>query len=281
MSVEVQLRDLLDAGVHFGHQVRRWNPKMRPFIYGERNGIHIVDLQKTQKLFKTALDVIEKTVADGGHVLFVATKKQAQDIIKEEAARSGMFHVHHRWLGGMLTNFATAKQSVAKLKKIEKMASDGTYESITKKEVALKERLREKLERSIGGIKNMPGLPSLVFVIDAKKEATAIAEANRLGIPVVAITDTNSDPTGVDYVIPGNDDSLKAIKLYAQLIADAAIEGKQRRRNEEGREATMAAGDRGNTKVKRLRTRDDEEEANVPATSPLGAANRGGDGSVN
>jgi small subunit ribosomal protein S2 len=261
MSVEVQLKDLLDAGVHFGHQVRRWNPKMRPFIYGERNGIHIVDLQKTQKLFKHALDTVERTVADGGHILFVATKKQAQDIIKEEASRAGMFHVHHRWLGGMLTNYQTAKLSVTKLKKIEKMSQDGTYDSITKKEVSLKERLREKLERSLGGIKNMPGLPSMMFVIDAKKEATAIAEANRLGIPVVAITDTNSDPTGVDYVIPGNDDSLKAIKLYATLIADAAIAGKQKRGTEEGRDSTTSAEGRGGVKVKRLKTRDDEEAA--------------------
>ena len=259
MSVEVQLKDLLDAGVHFGHQVRRWNPKMRPFIYGERNGIHIVDLQKTQKLFKHALDTIERTVAEGGHVLFVATKKQAQDIIKEEAARAGMFHVHHRWLGGMLTNFQTAKLSVAKLKKIEKMAADGTYDSITKKEVSLKERLREKLERSLGGIKNMPGLPSLIFIIDAKKEATAIAEANRLGIPVIAVTDTNSDPSGVDYVIPGNDDSLKAIKLYAQLIADAAISGKQKRHSEEGRESITSTEGRAGVKVKRLKTREDDE----------------------
>ena len=263
MSVEVQLKDLLDAGVHFGHQVRRWNPKMRPFIYGERNGIHIVDLQKTQKLFKKALDVIEQTVAEGGHILFVATKKQAQDIIIEEAERASMFHVHHRWLGGMLTNFSTVKQSIAKLKKIEKMSQDGTYENITKKEVSLKERLREKLERSLGGVKNMPGLPSLIFVIDAKKEFTAIAEANRLGIPVVAITDTNTDPSGIDYVIPGNDDSLKAIKLYAQLIADAAISGKQRRNSEEGRGDSLTSKEgRGGIKVTRLKAHDGDEGLN-------------------
>ena len=272
MSVDVQLRDLLDAGVHFGHQVRRWNPKMRPFIFGERNGIHIIDLQKTQKLFNTALSVVEQTVADGGHVLFVATKKQAQDIIVEEAERAGQFHVHHRWLGGMLTNYQTVKQSISKLKKIEKMAADGTYDSITKKEVSLKERLREKLERSLGGIKNMPNLPSLMVVIDAKKEATAIQEANRLGIPVVAITDTNSDPANIDYIIPGNDDSLKAIKLYASLIADAALAGKARRRSEAGREdGTLSAeGRSSNVKVKRLKTREgDEDSEAAPVAAPV------------
>lgn len=260
-SVEVQMRELLDAGVHFGHQVRRWNPKMRPFIYGERNGIHIIDLQKTQKLFKNALDFVEQTVADGGHILFVATKKQAQEIIVEEANRAGMFHVHHRWLGGMMTNYQTVRSSITKLKRIEKMAADGTYENIPKREVVLKERLREKLERSIGGIKNMPGLPSALFIIDAKKEFTAIAEANRLGIPVIAITDTNTDPHGVDYVIPGNDDSLKAIKLYASLVSDAAIAGKQRRKADLVKEDASLAGSeggRGQIKVKRLKSRDEE-----------------------
>jgi small subunit ribosomal protein S2 len=260
MSVEVQLKDLLDAGVHYGHQVRRWNPKMRPFIYGERNGIHIVDLQLTQKLFRKALAEIETIVADGGHILFVATKKQAQDIIREEASRCGMYHIHHRWLGGMLTNFSTVKASVQKLKKIEKQASEN-YEGLTKKEGSLKERLRLKLDRSLGGIKNMPGMPSLMFVIDAKKEATAIAEANRLGIPVVAITDTNVDPTGVDFIIPGNDDSLKAIKLYSTLIADAVNAGRQKRKADLVKDDSSIIGsDSGKTiKVKRLRSREDDE----------------------
>lgn len=262
MAVDVQLRELLDAGVHFGHQVRRWNPKMRPFIYGERNGIHIIDLQKTQALFSEALKAVEKTVADGGHILLVATKKQAQDIVREESERAGMFYVQHRWLGGMLTNFQTVKQSISKLRKIEKMAVDGTYESLTKKEVVLRERLRAKLDRSLGGIKNMPGTPSMMFVIDAKKECTAIREANRLGIPVVAITDTNSDPEGVDYVIPGNDDSLKAIKLYSSLVADAVIEGKSKRRVEATREdeSFTTEGGRSETKVKRLKTREGDDE---------------------
>lgn len=263
MAVDVQLRELLDAGVHFGHQVRRWNPKMRQYIYGERNGIHIIDLQKTQKLFQKALDAIEKSVSEGGHVLFVATKKQAQDIVREEAERAGMYHVHHRWLGGTLTNFSTVKQSISKLKKIEKMSQDGTYDSITKKEVSLKERMRIKLERSLGGIKNMPGIPSLMFVIDAKKEANAILEARRLGIPVIAVTDTNSDPDGVDFVIPGNDDSLKALKLYSQLVADAALSGKQKRgTTDENRSSddnfTSDTG-RG-VKVKRLKAREGVDE---------------------
>jgi small subunit ribosomal protein S2 len=261
MAVDVQLKDLLDAGVHFGHQVRRWNPKMRPFIYGERNGIHIVDLQKTQKLFKSALAAIENCVAEGGHVLCVATKKQAQDIIREESDRAGMYHVDHRWLGGMLTNFSTVKQSITKLKKIEKLATDGTYESMTKKEVALKERLREKLERSLGGIKNMPGLPSMMFVIDAKKEFTAIAEARRLGIPVVAVTDTNSDPSGVDFVIPGNDDSLKALKLYSSLVADAVIEGKNKRKSDLNSDESLTSATSGKgIKVKRLKSNDGSED---------------------
>jgi len=260
MTVEVQMRDLLDAGVHFGHQIRRWNPKMRPFIYGERNGIHIIDLQKTQKLMKGALDFVEQIVADGGHILCVATKKQAQEIIVEESNRSGMFHVHHRWLGGMMTNWQTVRSSITKLKRIEKMSTDGTYEQITKREVVLKERLRTKLERSLGGIKNMPGLPSAIFVIDAKKEFTAIAEANRLGIPVIAVTDTNSDPHGVDYIIPGNDDSLKAIKLYATLMGDAVVAGKSRRKADLVREdETISEGGRGQIKVKRLKSRENEE----------------------
>lgn len=260
-STDVQLRALLDAGVHFGHQCRRWNPKMRPFIFGERNGIHIIDLQKTQKLFQRALNAIEKNVSEGGHVLFVATKKQAQEIVIEEAVRSGSYHVHHRWLGGMLTNFSTVRQSIGKLKKIEKMAADGTYDSLTKKEVSLKERLREKLERSIGGIKDMPGTPTMMFVIDAKKEATAILEARRLGIPVVAVTDTNSDPTDVDFVVPGNDDSLKAIKFYAAMVAEAVIAGKSKRKTDLRSEDSEIESDGGkaNVKVKRLKSKDDEE----------------------
>ena len=255
MSVQVQMKELLEAGVHFGHQIRRWNPRMRPYIYGERNGIHVINLQKTQTLFSEALTFIEKTVAQGGHVLFVATKKQAQEIIVEEAKRANMFYVQHRWLGGMLTNWSTVKASISKLRRIEKMAQDGTYDSMTKKEVSLKERLRTKLERSIGGIKAMPGLPAAVFIIDAKKEFTAIAEANRLGVPVIAITDTNTNPEGINYIIPGNDDSLNAIKLYARLVADAAISGQQKRRSESNDSNVIhSEGGRQSVKVKRLKT---------------------------
>jgi small subunit ribosomal protein S2 len=253
VSTDNLMRSLLDACVHLGHQTRRWNPKMAPFIYGERNGIHIIDLQKTQKLLKEALDFIEKTVSEGGHVLLVATKKQAQQIIAEESARAGMFYVNHRWLGGMLTNWSTVRASITSLKRIEKMSLDGLYESMTKREVGLKERERQKLERSLGGIKNMPGIPSAVFVIDAKKESIAIAEANRLGIPVIGVTDTNTDPAGINYIIPGNDDSLKAIQLYASLIADACLEGKQRRKIEVKDET---AGEGNRVKVKRLKSRE-------------------------
>jgi small subunit ribosomal protein S2 len=253
-QVNVQMKELLEAGVHFGHQVRRWNPKMRPYIYGERNGVHIINLQKTQKLFNEALSFIEQTVAQGGHILFVATKKQAQDLIVEEAKRSQMFYVQHRWLGGMLTNWSTVKASISKLRRIERMSQDGTYDGMTKKEVSLKERLRLKLERSLGGIKTMSGLPSALFVIDAKKEQTAIAEANRLGIPVIAITDTNTDPQGVNYIIPGNDDSLKAIKLYANMVAEAAIAGSQKRKFDGTEEIIAQEGGRGSVKIKRLKS---------------------------
>ncbi len=262
MSVEVQMRDLLDAGVHFGHQSSRWNPKMRSYIYGERNGIHIIDLEKTQSLFKTALQYVEKTVGNGGDILFVATKKQAQEIVREEAQRAGMFFVDHRWLGGMLTNWQTVRKSITKLKRLEKMAADGTYENLPKKEQILKERLRTKLEQSLGGIKNMPGLPSAIFVIDAKKESIAILEAKRLGLPVIAVTDTNTDPNFVDYIIPGNDDSLKAIKLYSSLIADAAIAGRLHRKSELSKDDVAAFSnddERGQLKVKRLKTRESDE----------------------
>ena len=259
MTIEVQMKDLLDAGVHFGHQVRRWNPKMRPFIYGERNGIHIINLQITQKLFKEALSFVEKTVAEGGYILCVATKKQAQEIIVEESKRAGMYYVHHRWLGGMMTNWQTVRTSISKLKRIEKMSIDGTYESLPKREVVLKERLRTKLERSLGGIKDMPSLPAAIFVIDAKKEFTAIAEANRFGIPVIAITDTNSDPKGVNYVVPGNDDSLKAIRFYASSLADAVLAGKSRCKADLVREdETLSDSGRGHIKVKRMKMKDDE-----------------------
>ena len=224
----ITMKQLLEAGVHFGHQTKRWNPKMKPYIFGARNGIYIIDLQKTVALARNALRFVSDAVAHGGNVLFVGTKKQAQDAIREEASRSTMFHVTNRWLGGTLTNFKTIKTGIDRLKTIEKMAADGTYERLPKKEVASLEREREKLERNLGGIKEMSRLPAAVFVIDTKKEYIAVHEANRLGIPVVAVVDTNCDPEGIDYVIPGNDDAIRSIRLFTGKVAEACIEGKAR-----------------------------------------------------
>jgi small subunit ribosomal protein S2 len=224
----ITMKQLLEAGVHFGHQTKRWNPKMKPYIFGARNGIYIIDLQKTVGLARSALRFVSDAVAHGGSVLFVGTKKQAQDAIREEAARSGMFFVTNRWLGGTLTNFKTVKQGIDRLKTIEKMKEDGTYERLPKKEVASLEREREKLEKNLGGIKELSRLPSALFVIDTKKEHIAVHEANRLGIPVVAVVDTNCDPEGIDYVIPGNDDAIRSIRLFTGKIAEACIEGRSR-----------------------------------------------------
>lgn len=223
----VTMKQLLEAGVHFGHQTRRWNPKMRPYIFGARNGIYIIDLQKTVRLFKVAYEFVVETVAKGGNVLFVGTKKQAQESIYEEATRCGMPYVNHRWLGGMLTNFHTISKSIDKLKRIESMFEDGTIERFPKKEILKLEKMRQKLERNLGGIKDMDGLPSVVYVVDSKYEQIAIKEANKLGIPVVAIVDTNCDPDGIDYIIPGNDDAIRAIRLLTSLIANAALKGKE------------------------------------------------------
>jgi small subunit ribosomal protein S2 len=214
----ITMKQLLEAGVHFGHQTKRWNPKMKPYIFGARNGIYIIDLQKTVGLARSALRFASDAVAKGGSVLFVGTKKQAQDAIREEAARCGMFFVTNRWLGGTLTNFKTVKQGIERLKTIDKMKSDGTYERLPKKEVAALEREREKLEKNLGGIKEMSRLPAAVFVIDTKKEHIAVHEANRLGIPVVAVVDTNCDPEGIDYVIPGNDDAIRSIRVFRLMF---------------------------------------------------------------
>ncbi len=221
----ITMKQLLEAGVHFGHQTRRWNPKMKPFIFGERNGIHIIDLQQTLKYFEIAYEFVVNTVAEGGKILFVGTKKQAQDTIREEAQRCGMYYVDHRWLGGTLTNFKTIRQSVEKLKRIEQWMEDGTIERFPKKERLKLERLRQKLERNLGGIKDMESLPQALYVVDPKKEEIAVLEARKLGIPVVAITDTNCDPDLIDYIIPGNDDAIRAIKLITSKIADAVLEG--------------------------------------------------------
>ncbi|MFH2006474.1 MAG: 30S ribosomal protein S2 [bacterium] len=222
---EVSLSQLLEAGVHFGHQTTRWNPKMRQYIYGARNGIHIIDLQQTLSMFHKAVNFVREAVAGGGIVLFVGTKKQAQDAISEESKRCGMFSVTHRWLGGTLTNYRTVKGSIDRLKSIEKMAEDGTFERLTKKEVLRLDRERTKLERNLGGIKDMGKLPAVMFMIDPEKEKIAVAEANKLGIPLVAVADTNSNPDVVDFLIPGNDDAIRAIKLFTQSIADACIAG--------------------------------------------------------
>jgi small subunit ribosomal protein S2 len=220
------MKDLLEAGVHFGHQTKRWNPKMKPYIFGARNGIYIIDLQKTVRMYRDAYAFVRDTVARGETVLFVGTKKQAQEPIAEEARRCGMFFVNSRWLGGMLTNFTTIKKSIDRLRKLEQMRDEGTYDVLPKKEVATLEREREKLERSLGGIKDMGKLPGCVFVIDTRKEKIAVGEAKRLGVPTVAVVDTNCDPDEINYVIPGNDDAIRAIKLFTSKIADAVIEGK-------------------------------------------------------
>ena len=240
MSV-ISMKQLLEAGVHFGHQTRRWNPKMAEYIFAERNGIHIIDLQKTVKKVDEAYAEICNIVADGGEVLFVGTKKQAQECIKEEAERCGMYYVNQRWLGGMLTNFNTIKTRIARLKELEKMQEDGTFEVLPKKEVAALMHEMEKLEKNLGGIKEMKKIPDLMFVVDTRKEKIAVQEAHTLGIPIVAIVDTNCDPDEIDYVIPGNDDAIRAVKLIASKVADAVLESKQgEQENAEAAEETVA-----------------------------------------
>ena len=226
MSV-ISMKQLLEAGVHFGHQTRRWNPKMAPYIYTERNGIHIIDLQKSVGMVDTAYEAIKNIVANGGTILFVGTKKQAQEAVKDEALRSGMFFVNERWLGGMLTNFKTIKSRIAKLKEYEKMSEDGTFDVLPKKEVIQIKKAWEKLEKNLGGIKEMKKLPDAIFVVDPKKERICIQEAHTLDIPVIGIADTNCDPDELTYVIPGNDDAIRAVKLIVAKMADAVIEANQ------------------------------------------------------
>ncbi len=222
----ITMKEFLEAGVHFGHQTRRWNPKMKDYIYGKRNGIHIIDLQKTLKQFKEASKFVAGLAKDGKNVLFVGTKRQAQEAVAEEAGRCGMFYVNHRWLGGLLTNNATIQKSITRLRELEEMSRDGRYELLTKKEVLRLERERKHLDQNLAGIKDMPGLPDAMFVIDSSKEEIAVLEARKMGIPVAAVVDTNSDPDKVDYVIPGNDDALRAIRLFAARIADSVMEGR-------------------------------------------------------
>jgi small subunit ribosomal protein S2 len=233
------MKSLLESGVHFGHQVKRWDPRMKKYIFAERNGIHIIDLQKTIQSIKDAYDAVRKTVSAGKTVLFVGTKKQAQQAIQKEAERCGMFYVNNRWLGGMLTNFVTIKKSLLRLKKLEKMEIDGTFENLTKKEIASLGKERSKLQKNLGGIKEMKELPGILFIIDTRKEAIAVAEAQRQGIPIIAVVDTNCNPDGIDYPIPGNDDAIRAITLFTQIIANAVVEAD----NEAGLKIIETLGD--------------------------------------
>ncbi len=235
------MKEFLEAGVHFGHQTRRWNPKMKEYIYGERNGIYIIDLQKTLKLFKEAAKFVSDLAREGKTILFVGTKRQAQEAIAEEATRCSQFHVNHRWLGGLLTNNATIQKSIQRLKELEEMSRDGRYDLLSKKEVQRLERERKHLEQNLAGIKEMPGLPDALFIIDPEKEGIAVLEARKLGIPVVAIVDTNCDPDLVDYAIPGNDDALRAIRLFSSRIADAVLEGRQAAVDKQLEEEKIAA----------------------------------------
>jgi small subunit ribosomal protein S2 len=240
----LSVRELFEAGVHFGHQTKRWNPKMRSYIYGSRSGIHIVDLDQTAHLFKRAFDFISETVGRGGGVLFVGTKRQAQEIVREEAQRAGMFYVTNRWLGGTLTNFRTIKGGLDRLRSLERMREDGTYEQLPKKETVQLEKERARLEKYIGGLKGMGSLPSAVFIIDPAQEAIAVNEARKLKIPIVAITDTNCDPDQVDFLIPGNDDAIRSIRLITGALADACVYGAARRReHSQGRDRERGGPD--------------------------------------
>lgn len=247
---EISMKQLLEAGVHFGHQTSRWNPKMKPYIYGARNGIHIIDLQQTVTMFKQVAAFVRGLASKGGHILFVGTKKQAQEAVREEAERCGMFHVHNRWLGGTLTNFSTIRQSIERLRKLEEMENNPKIvDALTKKELLGLKKEKEKLEQSLGGIKAMKKLPDAIFVIDPQHEEIAVKEARKLAVPVVAVIDTNCDPDMVDHKIPGNDDAIRAIRLFCAAIADAVVEGKnlfeEASAKEKGAEPGAAAADGG------------------------------------
>ena len=252
----VTMKSLLESGVHFGHQVKRWDPRMKKYIFTERNGIHIIDLQKTITAIKDSYDVIRKVASSGKSVLFVGTKKQAQQAIQSEAERCGQFYVNSRWLGGTLTNFSTIKKSLLRLKKIEKMEIDGTYDNLTKKEVSQLEKEKEKLQKNYGGIKEMKELPGAIFIIDTHKEQIAVAEARRMGIPIVAVVDTNCNPEGINYPIPGNDDAIRAISLFTSIIANAVIEAD----NEQGLKIIETLGDDDENVATDASTKKDDEE---------------------
>ncbi|MGH9325677.1 MAG: 30S ribosomal protein S2 [Terriglobia bacterium] len=272
----ISMKEFLEAGVHFGHQTRRWNPKMKEYIYGERNGIYIIDLQKTLKLFKEAAKYVADAAQEGRFALFVGTKRQAQEAVAEEAVRCGMYYVNHRWLGGLLTNYTTIQKSIQRLRDLEEMSSDGRYELLPKKEVLRLERERQHLEYNLAGIKEMPGLPGILFVVDSNSEHIAVKEAHKLGIPVVAIVDTNCDPDMVDYVIPGNDDALRSIRLFTSRIADAVLEGRQAADQKRLEEEKLAA-DRAAAELEAQRERaafegQPEDSAAGPETEMMGAA---------
>ena len=260
----IALKDLLEAGVHFGHQTKRWNPKMKPFIFGERNGIYIIDLAKTAKLFRDAEQFVSNLAADGRTVLFVGTKRQAQDAIAEEATRSEMYFVNQRWLGGLLTNFSTIQRSLARLRDLEAMETDGRYESLSKKEIAQLEKEKRKLQKNLEGIRHMQRLPDALFVVDTRKEKIAVDEARKLKIPVIGVVDTNCDPDEVDYVIPGNDDALRAIRLFASRIADAIVSGRGIRESAKADDG----GDEGDDRSRRGRAprQARPEQATSPAS---------------
>jgi small subunit ribosomal protein S2 len=271
------MKNLLESGVHFGHQTKRWDPRMKKYIFAERNGIHIIDLQKTIVAIKDAYEAVRKTVLAGKSVLFVGTKKQAQQTVEREAKRCGMFYVNNRWLGGMLTNFATIKKSLLRLKKLEKMEIDGTFENLTKKEIARLLKERAQLEKNLGGIKEMKELPGIVFIIDTRKESIAVTEARKVNVPIVAVVDTNCNPEGITFPIPGNDDAIRAINLFAQIIANAVIEAEnevglevvETLQEEKGEEEFAEAIDKGEFATQ---SKYDQEEEKVAVSAVIGAA---------
>ena len=264
----VTMKSLLESGVHFGHQVKRWDPRMKKYIFAERNGIHIIDLQKTIVSIKDAYEAVRKVTVAGKSVLFVGTKKQAQQAIAKEAERCGMYYVNNRWLGGMLTNFSTIKKSLTRLKKLEKMEIDGTFDNLTKKEIASLQKEKSKLEKNLGGIKEMKELPGIIFIIDTHKEQIAVTEARRMGIPIVAVVDTNCNPEGIDYPIPGNDDAIRAITLFTQIIANAVIDAD----NEAGLKIIENLQDDDEEMTSEISGKSDEEEiidySNYTPTEP-------------
>jgi small subunit ribosomal protein S2 len=262
--VAIALKDLLEAGVHFGHQTKRWNPKMKEYIFGERNGIYILDLGKTLKLFRDAEEFVSRLASEGRTILFVGTKRQAKDVIAEEALRCGMYFVNERWLGGLLTNFATIQRSLGRLRDIEAMSTDGRYDTLSKKEIARNEKERKKLQKNLEGIRGMSRLPDAVFIVDTKKEQIAVDEARKLKIPVIGIVDTNCDPDEVDYVIPGNDDALRAIRLFASRMADAVMSGRGLRESADAEREAARSEDEAKREAQRA-TRRPREAA--PATA--------------